>query len=215
MRLRYLLSLSLLLAAPSGAVTILSENFDAGLPAGWTVVDDAGSGVVWGVNGNANNEAGNYTGGSGTAASVSSGAFGPAEFDTTLWSPVLDLAAALSAELSYLANYQNFAFLDFFDVEYTTDGGATRNTLLSWNEDHGALGVTPGEAVALAIPTLDSLQIGFHYYDPNDNDFDRYAQVDDVVVDADLPAVGVPEPTAALVFLAGALVVGSRSRRIS
>src|SRR5262245_55382011 len=75
-----------------------AQGFSTGIPAGWSVVDNAGQGVVWG-NLAACGEAGNYTGGAGDAACVSSDHAGQREFDTELRSPVFSLAGATSASL--------------------------------------------------------------------------------------------------------------------
>ncbi len=173
------------------ATQVISEAFDSGLPANWTVVDNAGNGVewqacsAWGVN---------YTGGAGDCAGVSSDAAGQAEFDTELHSPVIDLSNAVAAELTYKANYQNFAAHDFLNVDVSTDGGTTWDTLLSWNEDHGAFFSTPGEDVTLDLSGYAGKQIilRWHYYDPGNNDYDWYAQIDQVSIIAQEPVVRWP-----------------------
>ena len=170
--------------APGYMVQGLSENFNGATfpPAGWSVVDDAGNGVVW-TNVAGSGESGNFTGGTGDAASVSSDKFGTAEFDTSLISPAITVTGGET--LSYVANYQNLAGSDFLDVDISVDGGTWTN-VLSWNEDHGSFRATPGEAVSLDLTGFlagaSSYQLRWHYYDPNTNDFDWYAQIDDVNV---------------------------------
>jgi hypothetical protein len=167
---------------------LLTESFDTGIPAGWAVVDNAGSGVVW-TNLVGCEEAGNFTGGAGEVACVSSDLFGQAEFDTELRTPVIDLTGFVApASLTFLTNYQNFVNSDFFAVDVSTNGAAGPWTnLLNWNEDHGTFRGTPGEAVNLDIASVTgqaNVMFRFHYFDPNTGDFDWYAQVDDVVVTA-------------------------------
>ncbi len=167
---------------------LLSESFDVSIPAGWAVVDNAGSGVVWTNLANCG-EPGNFTGGSGDLGCVSSDDAGIAEFDTELRTPVIDLSTSIApASLTFNANYQNFGGLDFFDVDVSTNGAAGPWTnLLTWNEDHGTQGSTPGEAVNLDIDSVvgqANVMFRFHYYDPNQADWDWYAMVDDVVVTA-------------------------------
>ena len=88
-------------------------------------------------------------------------------------------------------NYQNFAFLDFFDVDVSTDGGSNWTNVLSWNEDHppGGLFSAPGEQVALNLDPVvagaSDFIVRFHYYDPNSGDYDWYVQIDDVMIVSD------------------------------
>jgi hypothetical protein len=172
--------------APNAVV--LTENFDAGIPGGWTVIDNAGSGVVW------TNLVGcgefNYVNASADVACVSSDDFGQAEFDTELRSPALNLSTySAPASLTFDANYQNFINSDFLQVDVSTNGGGAWTNLLSWNEDHGASFAQPGVPVNLDISAyagLASVIFRFHYFDPNSDDFDWYAQVDNVVVNASI-----------------------------
>lgn len=167
----------------------VAVGFDGGIPSGWTVTDNYGSGLVW-SNIAGSGESSNYTGGSGDAASVSSDIFGTAGFDTELRSNPFDLSAATSASLSYVANYQNFLNFDFLDVDISTDGGATWDNLLSWNEDHGAHRSTPGEAVNIDLTPyvgMSDLILRWRYYDPDDFAWDWYAQVDNVGLSCEIP----------------------------
>ncbi len=160
-----------------------SEDFEGGTfpPAGWTTVDNEGTGVSWGFTGDAGET--NYSG-SGDAATVSSDIFGPAEHDTELRTPIIDVTGKSNLALKYSVNYQNVAGLDFLDVDLSTDGGTSWSTLLSWNEDHGAFRALPGEAVTLelddAIAGATEIMIRWRYYDPNTGDWNWYAQIDDV-----------------------------------
>lgn len=187
-------------AMPSDCSLIEPETFACnatvafldGIPENWMVVDVEGNGVVWSdIAGSG--ESGNYTNGSGDAASVSSDAFGQADFDTWLVTPVFTLTDNISATLDYSANYQNFANEDFLDLDITTNGGVTWTTLLSWNEDHGTFRGTPGEDVSIDLSAylgMSGLQLRWRYHDPADDDFEWYAQVDDVSLSCgtDLPA---------------------------
>ena len=162
-----------------------AEGFEAGVPpSGWSVVSLEPTGPVWG-NLAGCGEGGNYTNGSGDVACVSSDIFGIGEFDTELRTPVLDLSPWVTAQLTYTASYANFAGSDFFDVDISTDGGATWGNLLSWNEDHGGFRLPPGEDVVLdlaAYAGLPNVQLRWHYYDPNTGDFDWYTEIDNVAL---------------------------------
>lgn len=164
-------------------VTILDENFeDASFPpSGWQVIDNEGTGLIWDFE-TAHGE-GNYSG-TGHAATVSSDAAGSVEFDTELITPSISTAGFKDIAIQYNANYQNFANLDFLDLDIQVDGGAWTN-VLSWNEDHGALfgaGVSVTVELASYIGDGSSFKLRWHYYDPNSGDFDWYAQIDDLVV---------------------------------
>ncbi len=177
--------------------TLLSESFDAGIPAGWAVVDNAGSGVVW-TNLVGCGEAANFSNGAGDVACVSSDRFGVAEYDTELQTPVIDLSTYVApATLTFNTNYQNYLARDFFEVDVSTNGAAGPWTnLLSWNESHGTFRDVPGEAVNLDIASVvgqANVMFRFHYFDPVvGGDWDWYAQVDDVVVNA---TQGGPPPS--------------------
>jgi hypothetical protein len=160
-------------------------GFDTGIPSGWQVIDNAGTGLVWTTIAGSG-EVGNYTGGAGDAATASSDRFGPAPFDTELRTTSIDLSGWLPSDqiaLEYLANYQNLAGYDYLDLDISADGGATWTTLLSWNEDHGSFRYTPGEAVSVDLSPyagMSGLKLRWHYYDPwSGNDWDWYAQIDE------------------------------------
>jgi subtilisin family serine protease len=164
--------------------SLLEQNFEGGTfpPSGWSVIDNAGSGVAWDFA--AAYGDGNYSG-TGEAATVDSDAAGSAEFDTELISPAIDVTAYKNVVVQYNVNYQNYAGLDFLDLDISVDGGAWQN-VLSWNEDHGSLFAAPGEFVSAPLGTFlsgaTSFRLRWHYYDPNTGDWDWYAQVDDITV---------------------------------
>ncbi len=159
-----------------------AEGFDNGIPAGWSVQTNEPNGPQWSSIAGCG-EAGNYTNGTGEAACVSSDQFGAAEMDTSLVTPLFSLGGFGAASLSYTANYQNFANLDFLDVDISADGGATWTTLLSWNDDFGAFRAQPGVDVTINLSAYagqSGLMLRWRYYDPNTGDWNWYAQVDDV-----------------------------------
>jgi cysteine-rich repeat protein len=177
-------------------------DFDSpvsGIPRDWTVVDNAGTGVVWSDIAGAG-EIGNYTGGSGEAATGSSDAFGEAEYDTELRTAPFDLPALAPgsvALLSYVANYQDFltgALSDFLDLDISTNGGTTWTNLLSWDDDHGELFEPPGEAASVDLTSylgVNGLILRWRYYDAGTGDFDWYAQIDDVGLACGAPDIAV------------------------
>ena len=156
------------------------EDFDNGWPpSGWTIVDDAGTGVVWMTNDDWNE--GNYTGGTGEAATVSSDRAGQVDYNTELITPVLDPSQLPTLTLEYDANYQEWSGDEKLDLDISTDNGQTWTNLLSWAEDHGSFRGTPGEHVTVDLSSAATgpFQLRWHYYNPSGN-YDWYAEIDDV-----------------------------------
>ncbi|UCG33653.1 MAG: choice-of-anchor J domain-containing protein, partial [Phycisphaerales bacterium] len=147
-------------------VEVLSEEFEGSFPpAGWTVVDNAGSGVIW--QSNADLGIGNWTGCTGNSAVASSDEFGSAPYDTWLISPVLDLSGGINPTLNCMVNFQNFAGYDWFYIDVSYDAGMNWATLLAWNEDHGSFHNAPGEMVTLGLGAgTATTQVRFGYVDP-------------------------------------------------
>ena len=170
---------------------VLTASFDSGVPATWTAIDNAGNGVEWEA---CSAWGANYTNGSGDCVGASSDAGGNVAFDAELRTPVIDLSNAIAAEVSFTANYQNFAAHDFLNVDVSTDGGTTWETISTWNEDHGAFFATPGEDITLDLSNYAGQQIilRWHYYDPSGAGNDWYAQIDDVIIVTTDPVVRWP-----------------------
>jgi hypothetical protein len=181
-------------AAGSLSCNGITVDFSSGIPTDWSVLDNAGNGVAW-TNLAGCGESGNFTNGSGDVACVSSSVFGFADFDTEMRTNTLDLTGQSIITLNYTANYQNFASFDFLDVDISTNGGTIWTNLLSWNEDHGGLHTTPGEDVTLDLSSYAGqvVMLRWRYYDPTSNDWDWYAQVDDVALTCTAlpPVIGV------------------------
>ena len=165
--------------------TILSENFNGGtIPATWSIVNNlANSPVNWGINTDANIDLTNDTNGDGTCAAANSDQHKYEQYDTELRTPLLNLTNYSSISLAFSANYQNLNNFDKFYVDTSTDGGTTWTNKLTWNEDHGTHGSTPGENVSLDLHSLagkNNVMIRFRYYNPNTNAWDWWIQIDDV-----------------------------------
>lgn len=168
--------------------SLMEEHFEGASfpPAGWNVVDNENSGLVWDFA--AAHGDGNYCG-TGEAATANSDAFGTAEFDTELWTPVINTAGLKNIALQFNANYQNFANLDFLDVDILVEGHTTWQNVLRWNEDHGSLfgaGVSVTVELDEYLDDAGSFRLRWHYYDPNTDDWDWYAQIDDVTILGDV-----------------------------
>src|SRR5699024_5062410 len=120
----------------------IGEDFDEGSfpPTGWTVTNPANGQVVWKLASQLPADTGNYTGGTGDAASADShvlNASNPGAYDTSLVSPPVSGASLHGTTiLQYKANYIALGG-DAFDLDITTDAGNTWNNILHWKTDHG------------------------------------------------------------------------------
>jgi hypothetical protein len=200
------------------------EGFEGGVPpAGWTVTDLAGSGLVWTGLGDCG-EAGNFTGGGGDCACASSDMFGVAPFSTELISKPISMSCMGNLELSCVVNFQNWAGDDFFEISYSIDGGANWVVILSWNEDHGAFRDLPGEAVSLDISNLageTGVLFKFHYWSQSPEPWNWYVQVDDFEIayvsddGDDVPATSVVGLALLLMAVVGTGVYFIRRREAS
>lgn len=192
-------------------VSLFTEAFEGGVfpPSGWSVVDNAGTGLVWDFA--ASHDEDNYAG-TGEVATVSSDAAGTVEFDTELITPEIPTAGFKNIAIQYNANYQNFINLDFLDLDIQVDGGPWTN-VLRWNEDHGTLFGT-GELVTVELGSFIGDGAGFrlrwHYYDPNDGDWDWYAQIDDLTVYGDPRAWLSVSPASGTIPVNGSMTVQAR-----
>ena len=182
---------------PGGTPTVgcnITQTFSSGIPVGWSVVNNApGNPVAWAPLVSCGES--NYTSGSGEAACASSDLQGGGSglYDTELRTPSFLLPNSPTITLSYASNYQNFANVDFLDVDISTNGGISWTNLLSWNEDHGVLRSPPGEDVQIDLSAFggESIRLRWHYYDPVGplSSQDWYAQIDDVAIDCGPAAI--------------------------
>lgn len=183
---------------------LFSESFEGGSfpPAGWQVVDNEGTGVVWGFA--ADYGEGNYAG-TGEAATVSSDAAGIIDYDTELITPLISTDGFKNVAVQYNVNYINLN-TDFLDVDIQVDGDTTWTTVLSWNDDHGGFFAGPGEQVVLELDDYlqgaSAFKLRWHYYNPDTGDWDWYAQVDDIVI------LGDPKAWLAILPSSGTVPVG-------
>ncbi len=212
--------MSLSSAALAVPVTLIDEDFNAGLPTGWTV-DSSGT-VSWGISGDAGNEANNWTGGTGSAASASSDAASAGAYDASLITTSFSLENFSSASLDFLVNYQALGSAptsDNFDVDVSLDGGANWLTALAFDDDApvGGLFVEDGVAVNLDLAAYlgeSDVTLRFHYYNPDPDAFDWYAQIDDVLVAGDFMSPGsVAEPPSLAIMAFGLIGLGLWRRR--
>jgi hypothetical protein len=173
----------------TASVPQITEDFEGGTPpAGWTVTDNAGDGIIW-EGAPCGDLTGNWTGGTGDYACANSDFPGSGlEYDTELITESYNFCDSVNSGLTFQANYINLVSTDTFQVDCSADGGGSWNTYLEWHEDHGGFKSLPGEDVSLDISDLDgsaSVICRFWYYDPATNDWNWYVQVDNVVFESD------------------------------
>lgn len=180
--------------------TYSNEDFEGGVPpTGWTVIDNAGTGLVW-TTISGSGESGNYCG-TGGAATVSSDKFGTYKYDTELRTPNMNLSSYQDIYLTYDVNYQDCFSADLLDFDVSTDNGSNWTNILRWDEDHGKFRNKPGEQVAIKIEdyvsNLSSVMFRWRYYNPNAS-WDWYAQIDNVKIEGDLAIVKI-DPSSGVV----------------
>lgn len=154
----------------------LSEPFDGTtLPAGWTAVDNNGSGEVWRI-GDPENR-GNLTGGTGNFADINSDFYGPsASQNTALVSPVVDLSGVANPVLRFHTDYVGFPG-QTGDVDVSTDGGATWTNI--WH--HTVDSVLGPDLEMVAVPqAANQATVQFRYHFTSS--FGWWWEVDDVTV---------------------------------
>lgn len=137
-------------------------------PTGWTVTEDAGDGVQWG---SALAGRGNITGTEGDAALADSDAAGPGnDADTSLVSPVINVADISSTTLNFVANYRPLG--DNADLDINVDGaGWTNVTALVSGTQQYSIDLSANLAGAT------SFQLRWRYYNAN---WAWYVSIDDV-----------------------------------
>ncbi|MFI7217290.1 S8 family serine peptidase [Micromonospora maritima] len=168
------------------------ETFDGtGVPDGWSVVDNAGTGQVWEFADSG--ERGNLTGGSGNFAIIDSDNYGNGgRQDTSLVSPVVDLTGVSAPVIRFNQDY-NWLNSDRADVDLSLDGGTTWSNVLRQAADVRGPKVT--EVPIPQAANQSQVRVRFHYYDAS---WEWWWEVDNVLIGSKL----VCKP------VSGGLVVG-------
>jgi hypothetical protein len=155
---------------------IESTDFDEGLPAGWGIIDNEGSGTGWRFDDPG--ERGNLTGGSGIFAIVDSDNAGTVDIDTELRSGNIDLSNYSNVKFNFKSDFFHYGN-EIADVNVSADGGNSWTTVWSktGDDDRGPV------AYLLDISSIadgqSDVMISFHYHNAN---YEWWWQVDDVEV---------------------------------
>jgi subtilisin family serine protease len=170
--------------------TLLTESFTtAGLPAGWTVTDNAGTGAVWVFNDPG--QRGNLTGGAGGFAIADSDHAGQFNMDTELRTPLLDLTNFSNPVLKFKTYFHRYQS-EVADVDVSINGASGPWTNV-WRKS--LADYTGSETVDISSLAAGkaNVMIRFRYYNAN---YEWYWEVDDVVITAVnnpvLPPVRIP-----------------------
>ncbi len=167
-----------------------TESFAGGtLPAGWSLVDNAGTGVVWRFDDPKPRS--NLTGGTGLFAIIDSDYAGPKNVDAVLRSPSMDFSgdSTVTLEFRYDFRWYSYGLSEVADADVSVDGGTTWTNV--WRRS-GANDRGPKTArvniSALAAGQPD-VRVRFRYYNAN---YEWWWQVDDVFTGAIvcMPPVG-------------------------
>lgn len=222
-----LASISVFFGAGFSAAELM-EDFNAGIPADWQVIDISGSSNVLGWDVNTaivenGNVRGNFTTGDGTAAHIDSRAFGAfgGNADVSLNSP--EFTVPENGSLSFAHSFRSIDDFDFAHVEITNDGGSTWNSLATFED---SVGVSPPSPFTLNANTgvlttidledyeFDDVEIRFRYESLNQG---FWWQVDNVQVTAQASSTAVPEISSFLMFstcLVGYFAAGLRRKKL-
>ncbi|MXR67675.1 hypothetical protein GNT65_03155 [Shewanella sp. JBTF-M18] len=143
-------------------------------PQGWTVVDAAGTGVIWKTNEQWRRP--NYTAGTGLSAAIDSDRAGRSAYDSSLITPIMSVADL--GDLTTVRFKEGFrgSGNSALDLDISVDGG-------EWQTMHSA---NASEGSVISVDIADSIVGGTHfrlrwrYHNDSTNPWDWWAQIDDV-----------------------------------
>ncbi|HDD24878.1 MAG TPA: hypothetical protein ENF52_05535, partial [Chloroflexi bacterium] len=167
-----------------GLQPLLFEDFEGAFPpAGWTVYDNAGTGMMWHRNDyfGAANETAFGSGYSAAAHAYGSGA----AWDTELWSPPVFLPD--NATLTYASNFQDYAGNGDIWLDISADGGNTWDNLRYQTDDDPPGGTF--EVVDLSAYTGQTVILRWRYSATSSTAW--YWHIDDVKLTATTPWLSV------------------------
>jgi hypothetical protein len=221
-----IVGLAVALAAATSFGQTVTETFDGGIPASWTIHDNfpiAGGGptdpdhsaVPWSVN--ALEGMGNYTNGTPTLAATASSHNHPGQYDISLITPAFGITAAVGgASLRYDINLQRVDAFEAFDTDLSINGGPW----IVMTHDTSSLGPAYSTGPPRITRTIDmtffgamlgdTAQVEFRYYSTFLLPMVRneYVEIDNVRT----PLL-VPEPAALGAFLLAATLTAVRRKR--
>ncbi|MDD5457974.1 MAG: M6 family metalloprotease domain-containing protein [Phycisphaerae bacterium] len=166
--------------------TLLSEDFEGGIPAEWTVVDGYGDGKTWMTDNPKNRPIGSYW--TGKFCIVDSDWAGQVDMNEVLITPVIDCTSVSNLKLKF-SHYFNRYSTEKCDVDVSVNNG-------HWQRILQYTGIpTFGNVIANISSLVDvndqpNVRIRWHYYDAN---WEWYWGIDNIEVIGDvglLPMAG-------------------------
>ena len=148
---------ALTIAAPT--FPVLAEDFSAGLPGNWTVVDGLDDAYTW-TSANPGEWSSPYW--TPPFMIVDSDLAGTVNMDEQLITPSLDCSGCSEVRLTFGHEFWTYAGIDKADVDVRIGGGAWQNVARYTGEN--AAGYVEIDLTALAAGQSD-VQIRWHYYD--------------------------------------------------
>jgi YD repeat-containing protein len=166
---------------PSASARVeIDKDFEDGLPAGWTVTDNARTGATWRFNDMAGR--GNLTGGTGNFAIADSDHEGNVTMDTELRTPAMDLSSQSNVILQFKTDFRYYSGggNEVADVDVSVNGAAEPWTNV-WRKTGGDYRGPHTESINISAIAAgqNNVMIRFHYYNAK---YDWWWQVDDVVI---------------------------------
>jgi hypothetical protein len=215
-------ALVIVLAAATAHAQTFTETFEAGIPATWTTIDyhaiNPGipdfSACSWTVN--TVESMGNYTAGTGLAATASSFNH-PGQYDISLFTPKFKLnAGADGTSVAYTINFYRVDAFEAFDTNLSINGGPWV-TMVHETASEGPHYSTGPPKVSIAIglgffgaAIGDTAQVEFHYYStfllPMVHN--EYIEIDNVRT-----PTYIPEPTTGVLAFTALLLAAARRKR--
>ena len=167
-----------------------TESFTAGtLPAGWSLIDNAGTDVLWRFDDP--KPRGNRTGGTGSFAILDSDYAGSRNVDAILRSPAMDFSGETTVilEFKYDFRWYMYGLNEVADVDVSLNDGTTWTNVWrrSGADDRGPK--TARVDISALAAGQANVHVRFHYYNAK---YEWWWQVDDVFLGNStcLPATG-------------------------
>jgi uncharacterized cupredoxin-like copper-binding protein len=160
------------------AINGFQEKFEGAFPpAGWTVTDNAGNGVVWGSS--ADDARGNITGTSGDTAMINSDAAGSVDVSSELISPMITVAELDSTILNFVANHVTFTGADQLSLDISVDGGEWQTVEVMARGFDNLVDGLASYSIDLTsyVDNATNFKLRWNYTDAN---WEWFAAVDDV-----------------------------------